>query len=195
MAQQEQAWANSGPWALLAVSVLTACVGAVHAGLIPASTAPLLVGILLACSLPQLIGAIIAFRRGEILLASIAGLFGTVITLGAAITLWEQVFKAPAPGAFTPEAMGVFWITLFVITEIFAVGFGRASWLLLAGIAEVGVAFLFLGNLRPYRRTIRQCCSWLPAHHILRLLHLCLGCHTVGRTLPKTYPALGTPRP
>ena len=145
MAQQEQTWANSGPWALLAVSVLTACAGTVFAGLVPTSTAPLLVGILLACSLPQLIGAIIAFRRGEILLASIAGLFGTVITLGAALTLWEQVFKAPAPGAFTPEAMGVFWITLFVITEIFAVGFGRASWFLLAGIAEVGVAFLFLG--------------------------------------------------
>ena len=145
MAQQQQTWGNSAPWALLAVAVLTACVGVFYGGLVPMSTAPLLIGILLACSLPQLIGAIICFRRGEILLASIAGLFGTVVTLGAAFTLYQLVIQAPAPGAFTPEVMGTFWITLFVITEIFAIGFGRMSWFLLAGIAEVGVAFLFLG--------------------------------------------------
>ena len=143
--QQEQVWANPGPWALLAVAVLTACIGVFHAGLVPMTTAPLLIGILLACSLPQLLGAIICFRRGEILLASIAGLFGTVITLGAAFTVWIQIFEAPAPGAFTPEVMGTFWITLFVITEVFAIGFGRASWFLLAGIAEIGVGFLFMG--------------------------------------------------
>jgi succinate-acetate transporter protein len=143
MAQQQQTWANPAPWALLAVAVLTACVGVFFAGLVPGSTAPLLIGILLSCSLPQLIGAIICFRRGEILLGSIAGLFGTAITLGAAFTLYQQVFQGG--GTFTPEVMGTFWITLFVITEIFAIGFGRMSWFLLAGIAEVGVAFLFLG--------------------------------------------------
>jgi len=141
--QQQQAWANPAPWALLAVAVLTACVGVFYGGLVPMSTAPLLIGILIACSLPQLIGAIICFRRGEILLGSIAGLFGTVITLGAAFTLFQLVIQGG--GAFTPEIMGTFWIALFVITEIFAIGFGRASWFLLAGIAEVGVAFLFLG--------------------------------------------------
>jgi len=143
--QQQQVWANPAPWALLAVAVLTACVGVFYGGLVPMSTAPLLIGILLSCSLPQLIGAIICFRRGEILLASIAGLFGTVITLGAAFTLYQLAIQAPAPGAFTPEVMGAFWITLFVITEIFAIGFGRMSWFLLLGIAEVGVSFLFLG--------------------------------------------------
>jgi succinate-acetate transporter protein len=143
MAQQQQTWANPAPWALLAVAVLTACVGVFFAGLVPGSTAPLLIGILLSCSLPQLIGAIICFRRGEILLGSIAGLFGTAITLGAAFTLYQQVFQGG--GTFTPEIMGTFWIALFVITEIFAIGFGRMSWFLLAGIAEVGVAFLFLG--------------------------------------------------
>jgi succinate-acetate transporter protein len=141
--QQQQAWANPAPWALLSVAVLTACVGVFYGGLVPMSTAPLLIGILIACSLPQLIGAIICFRRGEILLGSIAGLFGTVITLGAAFTLFQLVIQGG--GAFTPEIMGTFWITLFVITEIFAIGFGRASWFLLLGIAEVGVAFLFLG--------------------------------------------------
>jgi succinate-acetate transporter protein len=98
---------------------------------------------LIACSLPQLIGAIICFRRGEILFASIAGLFGTVITLGAAFTLYQLAIQGA--GAFTPEIMGTFWITLFVITEIFAIGFGRMSWFLMLGIAEVGVAFLCLG--------------------------------------------------
>ena len=145
MAQQQQVWANPAAWALFAVAVLTACVGVFYGGLVPMSTAPLLIGILLSCSLPQLIGAIICFRRGEILLASIAGLFGTVITLGAAFTLYQLAIQAPAPGAFTPEVMGAFWITLFVITEIFAIGFGRMSWFLLLGIAEVGVSFLFLG--------------------------------------------------
>jgi len=143
--QQEQGWANTGPWLFFAVAVLTACAGGWFGGLVPASSAPLLVGILLACSLPQLIGAIILFRRGEILLASIAGLFGTVITLGAAFTIAIQVRWAPEPGAFTSEVMGFFWITLFVITEVFAVGFGRASWFLMGGVAEVGVSFLFLG--------------------------------------------------
>jgi len=141
--QQQQVWGNPAAWALLAVAVLTACVGVFFAGLVPGSTAPLLIGILLSCSLPQLIGAIICFRRGELLFPSIAGLFGTVITLGAAFTLYQQVFQGG--GTFTPEVMGAFWITLFVITEIFAIGFGRMSWFLLAGIAEVGVAFLFLG--------------------------------------------------
>jgi succinate-acetate transporter protein len=141
--QQQQVWANPAGWALLAVAVLTACVGVYYAGLVPGSTAPLLIGILIACSLPQLIGAIICFRRGEILFASIAGLFGTVITLGAAFTLYQLAIQGA--GAFTPEIMGTFWITLFVITEIFAIGFGRMSWFLMLGIAEVGVAFLCLG--------------------------------------------------
>ncbi len=146
MAQQEQqVWGNPAGWALFAVAVLTACVGVAYAGLVPASSVPLLIGILIPCSLPQLIGAIIIFRRGEVLFPSIAGLFGTVITLGAAFTLYQQVIQAPAPGAFTPEVMGAFWISLFVITEIFAIGFGRMSWFLLLGIADVGVAFLFLG--------------------------------------------------
>ena len=144
---QQQVWGNPAAWALFAVAVLTACVGAFYAGLVPLSTAPLLIGILISCSLPQLIGAIICFRRGEVLFASIAGLFGTVITLGAAFTLYQLVIQAPAPGAFTGEVMGAFWITLFVITEIFAIGFGHApfTWFILAGIAEVGVSFLFLG--------------------------------------------------
>ena len=140
--QQKQVWANALPWAVMAVAVLTACVGAVYAGLVPPTTIPLLVGILLACSLPQLIGGIILFSRGEILVASLCGLFGTVITLGAAITLWQQLGAA---GAITPEVMGVFWITLFVIAEVIAIGLGRVSWFILAGIAEVGVSFVFLG--------------------------------------------------
>ncbi|HUW65956.1 MAG TPA: GPR1/FUN34/YaaH family transporter [Spirochaetia bacterium] len=142
---QQQEWANQIPWAINAVAVLTASVGAVYAGWVPPTTIPLLIGILLACSLPQLLAGIIFFKRGELLLGTISGVFGTVITLGAAITLWQQVIQAPKPGAFTPEVMGVFWVTLFVITETYAVGFGRISWLLMAGIAEVGVAFLLLG--------------------------------------------------
>jgi len=143
--QQEQVWANATTWGILAVAVLTASLGSVLTGLVPASSAPLLIGIVLACSLPQLIASIIAFRRGEILLATILGLFGTVITLGAAFTMWIQIFAAPAPGAFTAEIMAFFWITLFIITEVFAIGFGRMSWFLMVGIAEVGVMFLFLG--------------------------------------------------
>ncbi len=143
--QQEQVWANPAPWIFYAVAVLTASLGAVLAGLVPASSVPLLIGVLLACALPQLLGAIICFRRGEILLATIAGLFGTVITLGAAFTMWIQIFKAPAPGAFTGEIMGFFWITLFIITEVVAIGFGRISWFILLFVAEVGVMFLFLG--------------------------------------------------
>jgi succinate-acetate transporter protein len=143
--QQQQVWGNPAAWALFAVAVLTACVGVYYAELVPSSTAPLLIGILISCSLPQLIGAIICFRRGEVLFASIAGLFGTVITLGAAFTLFQLAIQGG--GHFTPEVMGAFWITLFVITEIFAIGFGHApyTWFIMAGIAEVGVAFLFLG--------------------------------------------------
>lgn len=143
--QQEQVWANPAPWIFYSVAVLTASLGAVLAGLVPASSVPLLIGVLLACALPQLLGAIICFRRGEILLATIAGSFGTVITLGAAFTMWIQIFKAPAPGAFTGEIMGFFWITLFIITEVVAIGFGRISWFILLFVAEVGVMFLFLG--------------------------------------------------
>jgi len=139
------AWANAGPFAIMSVAVLVACLGGFRAGYIPVSSAPLMVGILLSCFLPQLIGGVIAFQRGEILLGTICGLFGTTVTLGAALTLWLQVFEAPAPGAFTPEIMGFFWITLFVITEVFAIGFGRMSWFLMVGIAEVGVVFLLEG--------------------------------------------------
>lgn len=144
MEQQKPSWANPLPWAIMAVAVLTACVGSVYAELVPASTTPLLVGILLACSLPQLLGGIILFQRGEILVASLSGLFGTVITLGAAITLWQQL-GAAEPGAITPEVMGVFWIVLFVIAEVIAIGLGRASWFIMVGIGEVGLSFLFLG--------------------------------------------------
>lgn len=142
MEQKQQEWSNTLPWAVMSVAVLTACVGAVYAELVPPTTIPLLVGILLACSLPQLIGGIILFRRGEILVASLCGLFGTTITLGAAFTLWQQLGAA---GAITPEVMGVFWITLFLICEAIAIGLGRVSWFIMAGIAEVGVSFVFLG--------------------------------------------------
>lgn len=127
----------------MSVAVLTACVGSVYAELVPASTTPLLVGILLACSLPQLLGGIILLRRGEILVGSLSGLFGTVITLGAAITLWQQL-GAAEPGAITPEVMGVFWLVLFVFAEVIAYGLGRATWFIMLGVAEVGVSFLFL---------------------------------------------------
>lgn len=137
-------WANPGPWILQSVAVLTGCAGFAFAGLVPPSTVPLLVGVLLSCVLPQLLGGIIAYRRGEVVLATISGLFGTVITMGAALTLYQQVFMAPQPGAFTPEVMAVFWFVLFILAETMAVAFGRASWFILLGIAEVGVAFLFL---------------------------------------------------
>lgn len=140
---QQQSWANPLPWVIMSVAVLTACVGSVYAELVPASTTPLLVGILLACSLPQLLGGIILLRRGEILVGSLSGLFGTVITLGAAITLWQQL-GAPEPGAITPEVMGVFWLVLFVFAEVIAYGLGRATWFIMLGVGEVGVAFLFL---------------------------------------------------
>lgn len=140
---QQQSWANPLPWVIMSVAVLTACVGSVYAELVPASTTPLLVGILLACSLPQLLGGIILLRRGEILVGSLSGLFGTVITLGAAITLWQQL-GAAEPGAITPEVMGVFWLVLFVFAEVIAYGLGRATWFIMLGVAEVGVSFLFL---------------------------------------------------
>lgn len=143
--EQNQGWANAAPFAILSVAVLIACLGGFRAGFIPASSAPLMVGVLISCFLPQLIGGIIAFKRGEVLLGTICGLFGTTITLGAAFTLWIQIFAAPAPGAFTPQIMAFFWITLFIITEIFAIGFGRMSWFLMLGIAEVGVVFLLEG--------------------------------------------------
>lgn len=138
-------WANAGPFAILSVAVLVACLGGFRAGYVPVSSAPLMIGVLGSCFLPQLVGGIIAFQRGEILLGTICGLFGTTVTLGAAFTLAIQVFGAPAPGAFTPEIMGFFWIALFVITEIFAIGFGRVSWFLMLGIAEIGLVFLLEG--------------------------------------------------
>lgn len=101
MAQQQQVWANPGPWALLAVAVLTACVGFVYTGLLPGTTVPLLVGILLACSLPQLIGAIICFRGGDFI----------------RLHSWSLWDSDNSGGCYYP----------------------------FAGIAEVGVAFLFLG--------------------------------------------------
>lgn len=140
---RQQSWANPLPWVIMSVAVLTASVGSVYAELVPASTTPLLVGILLACSLPQLLGGIILLRRGEILVGSLSGLFGTVITLGAAITL-GQLLGAPEPGAITPEVMGVFWLVLFVFAEVIAYGLGRATWFIMLGVGEVGVAFLFL---------------------------------------------------
>jgi succinate-acetate transporter protein len=141
---EQKHWSHTGPWAIQSVAVLTACAGFVFARLVPESTVPLIIGVLLSCVIPQLVGGIILFRRGEVLLATICCLFGTVITMGAAFTLYEMVFMAPKPGALTPQLLGVFWFVLFIITEVFAIGFGRASWFLLLGIAEVGVAFLFL---------------------------------------------------
>jgi len=58
--------------------------------------------------------------------------------------MWIQIFKAPAPGAFTGEIMGFFWITLFIVTEVIAIGFGRVSWFILLFVAEIGVMFLVL---------------------------------------------------
>lgn len=146
----QQKWGNPAPWGIFSVGVLTASLGALHGGLVPMSSAPLLIGILLAAVLPQVIAAVICYRReGELVLATNLGLFGTMVTLGAALTTWFQVggllmFGRP-PASFTPEIMGPFWITLFVITEVFAIGYLNMSWFVAAGIAEVGVVFLLEG--------------------------------------------------
>jgi len=142
--EQNNGWANPGPWVLESVAVLTGCAGFVFAGLVPPSTVPLLAGVLFACVLSQLLGGLIALRKGDIVLGTISGLFGTVITIGAALTLWQQVFLSPQPGAFTPEVMGVFWFVLFILCETLAVAFGKVSWIIFLGIAEVGISFLFL---------------------------------------------------
>ncbi|MCL0095556.1 GPR1/FUN34/YaaH family transporter [Dehalococcoidia bacterium] len=143
--EQGQAWANPGAWVLFSVGVLCACLGFILTGLVPETTVPLMIGVLLACALPQLLGGLIAFKRGEILLATIAGSFGTVVTLGAAFTMYIMVFAAPEPGAFTPDLLGPFWITLAIITGVFAICFGRMSWFMMLGVFCVGVAFLLLG--------------------------------------------------
>jgi succinate-acetate transporter protein len=140
-----QNWANGGPLVIFAVAVLVNCLGGIRIGTVPMSSAPLMVGVLIACAIPQVIGGVIAYRRGDVLLGTISNLFGTTVTLGAALTLYIQVFMAPTPGAFTPELLGFFWITLFVITEVIAICFGRMSWFLMLGIAEVGVVFLLEG--------------------------------------------------
>ena len=134
--------ANPGPMIIGPVVALTACVDAVYAGLLPLGSAPLLIGILIACSISQIIGGVTALQKKDIVLGSISVIFGTVITLGATITLWQTLAPGPRP---IPEVMGVFWIVLFLAAEGYEVAFGRMSWLLFAGIADVGVAFLLLG--------------------------------------------------
>gem|GEM_PF-702496 len=142
--QQPQGWANPGPWSLFAIAVLTGCAGFFNAGFLPPTTAPLLVGILVASVIPQFVSGLINFKRGEILIGTLNGLFGTVATIGIAVTTW-MLITAPTPGAVTPEIMGVFYIILFLAMEIAAIGFGRMSWFIMLGIAEVGVAFLCFG--------------------------------------------------
>jgi succinate-acetate transporter protein len=142
--QPQNDWANPGPWSLFGIAALTGCAGFFNAGLLPPTTAPLLVGIVVACILPQVLAGLINFKRGEILIGTLNGLFGTVATIGVAATTW-MLISAPKPGAITPEIMAVFWIILFIAMEIAAVGFGRMSWFLMLGIAEVGASFLCLG--------------------------------------------------
>lgn len=139
-----QGWANPGPWALFSIAVLTGCAGFFHAGLLPPTTAPLLVGVMVACIIPQLGAGFINFQRGEILIGTLNGLFGTVATIGLSFITW-MLITAPKPGAITPEIMGPFNIILFIAMEIAAIGFGRMSWFLMLAIAEVGVAFLCFG--------------------------------------------------
>jgi succinate-acetate transporter protein len=142
--QPQQSWANPGPWGLFAIAVLTASVGSFNAALLPPTAGPLLIGILLSCFLPQFVGGLIHFQRGELLIGTVNALFGTVATLGGAITIW-QLTTVPKPGLITPELMSIFWITLFVAMQVIAVGFGRMSWLIMLAISEVGLSFLFIG--------------------------------------------------
>lgn len=138
-------WANGGPLGIYATAVIVACLGSIRIGAIPGSSAPLMVGIITACAVPIFVAGVIAYRRNETLLGTIFTMFGTTIALGAAMTLHIQVFMAPKPGAFTPEVLGIFWITLCVITAVFAICFGRMSWFLAAGIAAAAVLFLLEG--------------------------------------------------
>jgi hypothetical protein len=99
---------------------------------------------MVACIIPQLAAGFINFQRGEILIGTLNGLFGTVATIGISLTTW-MLITAPKPGAITPEIMSPFNIILFIAMEIAAIGFGRMSWFLMLAIAEVGAAFLFFG--------------------------------------------------
>lgn len=138
-------WGNAGPLGILATAVIVICLGSIRLGWIPANSAPLMVGVLLACAVPIVVAGVIAFARRETLLGTTFTLFGTVVSVGAALTLFIQIFMSPEAGAFSPAVLGPFWITLAGITALFAIGFGRVSWVLMLGIADVAGVFLFEG--------------------------------------------------
>ena len=143
---QSPQWGNAGPLGILATAVIVICLGSIRLGWIPLTSAPLMIGILLACAVPIIIAGIVAFMRQETLLGTTFTLFGGVVSIGAALTLYIQIFLPPAPGAFSPAVLGPFWITLAGITGILAIGFGRMSWFLMLGIALVACVFLTEGT-------------------------------------------------
>ena len=104
-----------------------------------------MMGILIACAVPILVAGILAFARHETLLGTTFTLFGALVSVGATLTLYILIFMPPEPNAFSPAVLGPFWLSLAAITAILAIGFGRMSWFLAAGIALVAAVFLCEG--------------------------------------------------
>ena len=138
-------WGNAGPVGILATAIIVFCLGSIRIGWIPAESAPLMVGVLVACAVPILVAGVLAFARNETLLGTTFTLFGAVVSIGAALTLYILIFMSPEPGAFSTAVLAPFWISLAAITAILAIGFGRMSWFLAAGILMVAAVFLFEG--------------------------------------------------
>ncbi|MFH0942311.1 MAG: hypothetical protein V1823_04760 [Chloroflexota bacterium] len=109
-------------------------------GQVPPESAPLLGFWILGCAVSLLLLAMVELKRGEILFGTIGMVFGGLLGLGGAFSFIRTVWR---PGIYALD--GWWFVSAGLILFLLLPAVKKISWILFAGLAEIGITLTVLG--------------------------------------------------
>jgi hypothetical protein len=138
--RQHQEWASGGTASLYLVGALHLGIFAFATGQVGPESAPFLGFWILGCAIALLMLAMVDLRRGEVLFGTIGMVFGGLLGVGGALSFIRSMWT---PGILAID--GWWFLSAGIILFLLLPAVIKISWLMFAGIAEIGVALTILG--------------------------------------------------
>ncbi len=135
-----QEWASGGMASLYLVGALHLGIFAFATGQVGAESAPLLGFWILGCAVALLMLAMVDLRRGEALFGTIGMVFGGLLGLGGSLSFIKSIWM---PGIFPMD--GWWFLSAGIILFLLLPSISKISWIMFAGITEIGIALTILG--------------------------------------------------
>jgi hypothetical protein len=135
-----QEWASGGAASLYLVGALHLGIFAFATGQVEPEAAPFLGFWILGCAIALLMLAMVDLRRGEVLFGTIGMVFGGLLGLGGALSFIRSIWT---PGILAID--GWWFLSAGIILFLLLPSIVKVSWLMFAGITDIGIALTILG--------------------------------------------------